>query len=38
MLQSSLGIAMNDALAKALCRCKARRTAIEHHDQIKGLS
>ena len=33
-----LGIAMKDALANALCRCKARRTAIEHHDQFKRLS
>ena len=36
--QTSLGIAMKDALAKALHRCKARRTAIEHHDQIMRLS
>ena len=33
-----LGIAMKDALAKALRRCKVRRTAIEHHDQIMRLS
>jgi hypothetical protein len=38
MLQTSLGIAMRDAQAKALCRCKAGRTAIEHHDQIMRLS
>jgi len=36
--QTSLGIAMKDSLAKALRRCKARRTAIEHHDQINRLS
>ena len=38
MRQTSLRIAKNDSLAKALCNCKARRTAIEHHDQIKRLS
>jgi len=38
MRQTSLGIVMMDVLAKALCRCKARRTAIEHHDQLKRLS
>ncbi len=35
--QTSLGIAMKDSLAKALHSYKAKRTAIEPHDQIKKL-
>jgi len=38
MPQTSLGIAMKHSLAKVLCRCNAKRTAIEYHDQIKRLS
>ena len=29
---------MKDALTKVLCRCKARRTAIEHHDQNRRMN